>query len=216
VNAAASAPRRVAAFDFDGTLTRFDSLLPFLARVAGTIPLTRALALEAPTFVAAALGRVSRDVAKARLLRRTLAGRETAAVEGAGRAYAAHLVSGRMRAELADRIAWHRNQGHELVLVSASLDVYLDEVGRLLDFDAVLCTRLERGDDGRLTGELHGQNCRGSEKLQRVRAYLDGGEDAAVELWAYGDSHGDRELLALADHAVRVRARVRRVVLPPA
>jgi phosphatidylglycerophosphatase C len=59
------------------------------------------------------------------------------------------------------------------------------------------------GNDGRLTGELAGANVRHDEKVRRLEAWL--GKDQAIELWAYGDSGGDRELLARADHAVRVR-----------
>jgi phosphoserine phosphatase len=63
---------------------------------------------------------------------------------------------------------------------------------------------LERDSGGRLTGRLVGENCRGREKELRLRAWLaaNGLEDA--ELWAYGDSAGDAELLAGADHPVWV------------
>ena len=50
-----------------------------------------------------------------------------------------------------------------------------------------------------------GGNCRGAEKARRLRAYLHSDD---VELWAYGDSAGDTELLAMADHPVRVGARL--------
>jgi phosphatidylglycerophosphatase C len=59
------------------------------------------------------------------------------------------------------------------------------------------------GSDGRLTGELASPNVRREEKVRRLEAWL--GDDGPVELWAYGDSDGDRELLARADHPVRVR-----------
>jgi phosphatidylglycerophosphatase C len=77
-------------------------------------------------------------------------------------------------------------------------------LGASLGVDGVVCTVLERGADGRLTGRLVGANCRGAEKARRVRAWLSehGLDDA--ELWAYGDSAGDDELLALADRPLRV------------
>jgi phosphatidylglycerophosphatase C len=70
----------------------------------------------------------------------------------------------------------------------------------------VLATRLAVDDDGRCTGALDGANCRGPEKVRRLHAWLDeshGGRRGVV-VWAYGDSTGDRELLADADHPVRV------------
>ena len=73
----------------------------------------------------------------------------------------------------------------------------------------MLATELEVDADGRCTGALVDGNCRGPEKVARLHAWLDehhGGRDA-VELWAYGDSPGDLELLADADHAVWARRR---------
>ena len=96
--------------------------------------------------------------------------------------------------------------GHEIVIVSASLDVYLEPLAPLLGVDHVLCTKLGVGPDDRLTGRLEGGNVRGPEKIRRVREWLGAG---AVELWAYGDSAGDRELLAAADHPVWMHGRAR-------
>jgi HAD superfamily hydrolase (TIGR01490 family) len=196
-----SGSRGVAAFDFDGTLTRRDSLVPFLARVVGWPRVVVALTVHAPTFVAVALGRHDRDAAKERMLVRLLAGRAADAVTDAGRAYGARLVAHKLRPEMRERIAWHRREGHEIVIVSASLDVYLDEVARRLAVDRLLCTQLEIDGNGRCTGRMVGGNCRGAEKATRLRAHL--GDDD-VTLWVYGDSAGDREMLAMADHATLV------------
>ena len=62
----------------------------------------------------------------------------------------------------------------------------------------------ERDAGGVLTGRLSGANCRGPEKARRVREWLAGAGLDGAELWAYGDSPGDAELLAMADHPVRV------------
>jgi HAD superfamily hydrolase (TIGR01490 family) len=200
----------VAAFDFDGTMTRRDTLVPFLATVAGRGSVIAALAAEAPRFAYAATGRGDRDAAKIRVLRRLLAGRAYADVTGAGRAFGARLARRGISAQARDRLAWHRRAGHEIAIVSASLDVYLVEVAHQLGVGHVLCTALDVDDQERCTGLLRGRNCRGAEKVERLRTLLDG-ED--VELWAYGNSAGDEEMLALAQHPVRVR---RGVIRPPA
>jgi HAD superfamily hydrolase (TIGR01490 family) len=104
-------------------------------------------------------------------------------------------------------LRWHASEGHEIVIVSASLDVYLAEVARQLDVTAVLCTTLEVDrETGVVTGRLVGGNCRGPEKATRLRGHLALG-GAPAQLWAYGDSSGDRELLAMAHRAVRVTRR---------
>ncbi len=198
-----AARRCVAAFDFDGTITRGDCLGPFLASVVGRARLSRALAFRSPALAGALVGFGDRDAEKERLVGKLLAGRSAAEVRDAGARFADRLVTEQpFRSETLERLAWHRGEGHELVIVSASLDVYLEPLAPAFGVDHVLCTGLEVGGDGRLTGRLLGGNVRGHEKARRLRAWL--GDDGPVELWAYGNSSGDRELLAMADHPVRV------------
>ena len=199
---APSGPRRVAAFDFDGTLTHRDTLLPFLARVAGWPRTIAAAASVAPELAAVAFGRGNRDAAKERLLTRLLAGRPRADLAGAGVEYGRVLVERRLRPDMRDRVAWHQSHGHETVIVSASLDVYLLPVQRAVGIGGVVCTELEVDDHGICTGRMRGGNCRGDAKARRLLAYLG---DAPVELWAYGNSTGDDAMLDMADHPVRVR-----------
>lgn len=185
----------VAAFDFDGTLVAGDSLRPFLERLLGRRHFAAVLARAGPAM-AAGYRCAGRDGAKAALLRRAVAGLDAERVAELGAAHGAALAR-RVRPAMAERIAWHDAQGHRRVVVSASLAEYLETFGRATGFAQVIATRLEVGPDGRLTGHLLGANVRAAEKAARLRAYLDG---ADVELWAYGDSPGDRELLAMADH----------------
>jgi phosphatidylglycerophosphatase C len=195
--------RTVAAFDFDGTLAERDSFLPFLRRVCGARELAVALALATP-HLARAAGGGDRDPVKSALVGRLLAGRRVDDLEPAVRAYAEHVVASCIRGDVLERVEWHRRGGHELVIVSASPELYLVPVGQLLGFDAVLATRLEVDAAGRFTGRLDGRNVRGPEKTARLRAHVG---DGPVRLWAYGDSAGDRELLALADVVTRVNRR---------
>lgn len=195
--------RTVAAFDLDGTLTRRDTLVGFLRRLCGTAPTLAALAGAAGPLARAGGGSGARDAAKAAVLGRLLAGREVAAVELAGRAYAARVVARCLRPDVVAAAEAHRRAGHELVVVSASPEVYVAPVAELLGFHAALATRLEV-EGGRLTGRLLGSNCRGAEKVARLRAWA--GPAGAV-VHAYGDSAGDDELLAAADVGRRVGRR---------
>ena len=194
--------RRIAAFDFDGTMTRRDTLVPFLTAIAGRGSVARALGAESVGLTLAAAGRGDRDDAKERVLTRVLSGYSYAAIEAAGRVYGAELARAAITPEARARIAWHQDEGHDVVIVSASLDVYLDEVGRTLEVAHVLCSRLEVDDAGNCTGRLRGPNCRGPEKATRLQTLIG---DESVELWAYGNSGGDDEMLAIADYPVRAR-----------
>jgi phosphatidylglycerophosphatase C len=195
----------VAAFDFDGTLSPRDNFVPFLRRVAGTAATARAFATGALRLAPEGRGRWSRNAMKAELLDQLVGGRDAADLEDTARAFAAEVVARHLRAEAVERADWHRSQGHRLVMVSASLAVYLRPIAEHLQFDDVLATELEVGDDGRLTGRMQGENVRGPEKARRLNAWI-ARECAGASpfVWAYGDSSGDKELWARADRAVRL------------
>jgi phosphatidylglycerophosphatase C len=188
----------VAAFDVDGTLTVRDCVVPFLRQTAGLPRLIVSL-LSRPVACLTALVRRDRDALKA-LAARSLRGRSTAEINDLGSAFAEQIYDGWLRNDTPARLQWHLAQGHEVVFVSASLRPYLAPLATRLGASTVLCCELEV-DGTRFTGRLDGANCRGPEKERRLREWLG---DRSVELWAYGDSAGDRELLAMADHALLV------------
>jgi len=197
--------RTVAAFDFDGTLSSRDNLIPFLRRVAGTGRVNGALLAALPALLTG-----GRNRAKAILLARALAGCPVEHLTDVATTFAQQVVATHLRPDVVDRAEWHRDQGHRVVIVSASLTSFLDPIARQLCFDAVLATEVEIGPDGRCTGRLVGANVRGREKARRLDAWL---ADTPATIWAYGNSRGDAALLARADHPVRVGRS--RLVTPP-
>lgn len=203
----------VAAFDFDGTLVPGDSLRPYLMAVLGRVGMANALARAASPMLRG-YATDGRDGAKAALLVRALAGVPVAHAAEVGVRFGAALAN-RVKPDLISRMRWHRDLGHRLILVSASLTLYLDEFGRQAGFDEVIATKLAVSGSGPgavLTGVMEGVNVRAQEKERRLRAAIG---DGPVELWAYGDSAGDREMLGMADHPYRVDGR-RLTLSPPA
>lgn len=194
----------VAAFDFDGTLTRRDTLVPFLARGLGWPRFLLALLACSPWLAAYALRLLRNDVAKARLLRVTLGGLSAAQAQDWTARWLERDFPGQLRPWTLARLAEHQQAGHCCVLVSASPDIYLARVARELGFDGLVCTELEVQGE-RLTGRLRTPNCHGEQKVLRLQSWLAGRFDAAslnaVTLHAYGDTAGDKPLLRLAQHA---------------
>jgi phosphatidylglycerophosphatase C len=199
---------QVAAFDFDGTITRGETLFRFLRHCCGTAALAWGLAVEAGPVGGAAVGLADRNVAKARLLARVLADRPVAQLRASAATFAEWVVDRRLRDDALERLAWHRHEGHELVVVSASPELYVRPVVERLGVASVLATGLEVDGDGRVTGRLLGANVRAQEKADRLRAHLGANP---VFVWAYGDSAGDRQMLAMADRPFR---RTRRGLVP--
>lgn len=187
----------VAAFDFDGTLTTGDTLLPFLRRVAGRAKVSRVLAANLPGFARASRARDARDLVKERVLASCLAGLDAAAVGDAALRYVETIV---LRSNVVAMLRAHQDEGHHIIVVSASPALYVAPAVHRLGVDDVLATELEVVD-GTLTGLLATRNCRAEEKVVRLDAWLAGRD---VELHAYGDSPDDAAMLARAHHAVWV------------
>jgi phosphatidylglycerophosphatase C len=195
---------RLALFDFDGTLTTRDSLMPFLRHVVGTPRFVAGMAALSVPLLTYALGYMRNDVAKQRVIGHFLGGRERAEIEAAGREFARDHLPGLLRASTLAALHAHQEGGDTCVLVSASLDVYLQPWADQHGLDAVLCTGLEINPQQRVTGRLIPANCYGPEKARRIREWLDGRQPSHIS--AYGDSHGDTEMFALADTVHQVRS----------
>lgn len=213
---ARGAVRTVAAFDFDGTLTTADSVVPFLRLLAGRRALLTA-APRRPITTLAATVRADRDQLRAIATGAVFRGRPHAEVRSVAERHAADIIASRLRDDTVGRLAWHLARGHEVVIVSASHVEYVVPVAEALGVVDVLATSLEIDGNGRCTGRLLGANCRGREKVRRLEAWWSsrGWRRSEIELWAYGDSAGDAAMLAAADHPVRVGRSVGSVAASP-
>ena len=190
----------VAAFDFDGTLTTGDSLLPFLARGLGWSALLPALLKCAPWLAGYALRLVPNHVAKQRLLLATLEGRSLLEMDEWTTRWLDKDFTPSLRPDAMSRLDWHLEQGHCCVMVSASPDIYLQRVARQLGFEGLLCTEMAV-QGGRLTGLMHTPNCHGEQKVLRLKAWLAerfGPDTDGLTIYAYGDTAGDFPMLRMA------------------
>lgn len=186
----------LALFDFDGTITTHETMPDFLRR---STPRARRIvggALLAPAIAGYRLGRVSGVRIRAWLVHVCYRGRSAAHLAAAGEDFAAKYLRHVLRDEAMQRIAWHRAQGHRVVVVSGGLDVYLAPWCAAHRLE-LACSSLEVRD-GRLTGRYAGAQCVGDEKMRRVRALCD--PDACAEVHAYADTPEDHAMLAMATH----------------
>jgi len=189
----------VAAFDFDGTLTRGDSLLPFLLHYAGVIKFTLGMLKMSPVLGGYALRLIQNDVAKVKLLKQFLGGVNISIIEQSGQVFAESKLPKLERENAMKRLRWHQAQGHMCVLVSASLIHYLEPWARNAGFDHIIASRLETDASGQISGNLSGGNCFGVEKAKRLKKLL--ADEQTYSIYAYGDSRGDKEMLEMADYA---------------
>jgi len=189
--------RVIAVFDFDGTLTRRDSLLPFLHRAVGQFRFWWGILVLSPMLLRYALKLIPNWRAKEVMITHFFSNWSEEKLDKVGQRFAVQVIPQMLRLEAWQRVRWHQEQGHHLVVLSASLEAYLLPWGAKTGFDQVISTRLEV-QSGIVTGRILGLNCYGAEKVERLKAYL--GDLSGYCLYAYGDSLGDRELLNIATY----------------
>jgi HAD superfamily hydrolase (TIGR01490 family) len=191
--------RVLAVFDLDGTVTRCDTLIPFLRFAVGDLAFALRLPILLPILAAMALRLLSRQRAKELVIALYLSGMPREKLAALGEAFAAERLPGMVREAALKQIASHRARGHHCVLASASIAPYVAPWARAAGFDDILCTELAYDERGRVSGRFAGPNCRGEEKVRRLQAQF--GELDKLTLHGYGDSSADRPFLALCAEA---------------
>lgn len=185
------------AFDFDGTLTVRDSFNAFLIWRGGPLKAATKAVTLIPACVAY-LFHQDRGRLKSALARAFLGG---VTLEAASRDANRFAKAQAMRLLRPDALtSWRqwRDKGARLIIVTASPEFLVKPFAEQLGADHLLATRLGVDPSGRFTGVLEGGNCRGQEKVARLKALF--GQGFALEA-AYGDTSGDTEMLASARYA---------------
>lgn len=187
----------VAAFDFDGTLTYSDTLIPFFRSTFGNLKTAKGLLKLLPRLSTYFIGNVSRQQAKELILTHFLKDLPYNEVESFGKVFAEGTLESLLNVKAMDKFKWHKSQGHTCVLISANLSFYLFPWAQNAGFDHAITSCAAINEKGRITGKLEGLNCYGPEKVKRLKELM--GDKSNYTLYAYGDSQGDAELLNYAD-----------------
>ncbi len=189
--------RLLAVFDFDGTLTRHDSFVPFLKFAFGqrgfSVRMAR-LVLPSLSYLAR---RVTRDELKGRLIKAFLTGVEEQWVRQKAEEFCERYWSRLMRPAALESVAAEIEKGAIVTLCSASPEMILQPFADRLKVE-LIGTNLEVVD-GKLTGLIEGSNCRCDSKVARLEGVY--GPLTQFRVRAWGDTRGDHELLAAAQDA---------------
>lgn len=196
----------VAAFDVDMTLTRRDCVIPYLRRLLTWRAVPRMVRWAVPLGWAGV--RRDRDRIKALATRITMTGLTRDHLEREGQLFAQEIIRHWMRDDTVARLHWHREQGHHVVLVSASYAMYVQHLGTHLGSTDVLACEVGIDGSERSTGRLIDGNCRGVEKERRLTSWMAARGLTSAAIYAYGDSAGDDQLLAMATWPTRVGSQI--------
>jgi len=182
-------------FDFDGTITSKDSLVDFTQYVTGKRAYYLGLLSLSPMLISYKFNLIPNHIAKQKFISHFFKGRDADQFMKLAYKYSLERIDKITRPQAIEKIRWHKEHGHKVVIVSASMECWLKGWCEKNELD-LIATRLEVRD-GVLTGKFATRNCHGIEKVNRVREVYD--LNLCDQVYSYGDSRGDRELLELAD-----------------
>ncbi len=98
----------------------------------------------------------------------------------------------------------HRDQGHTLMIITATNDFVTGPIAESLGVDYLLATRAEMTAE-RYTGEIEGVPCYREGKVQRLYEWLQQHPQRSLAgSWFYSDSHNDLPLLRKVANPVAV------------
>ena len=187
----------LAFFDFDGTITTSDSLIKFIRFVVGDVRFIYGLIILAPVLIFYKLKLIPNYKAKQAVLCYFFKGMIQEDFLQAANEYSLKHINDILRPKAMQKIRQHKDQGHKVVIVSASIECWIKPWCDKHDLD-LISTQLEMAE-GVVTGKFSTKNCYGVEKKHRIKEVYN--LDDYDYIYAYGDSQGDLEMLGIADRA---------------
>jgi len=183
----------LALFDFDGTITKKDSLLHFTRYAVGAAKYYTGITRLLPVLILHKLGGLPSQTTKNIFLTCFFKGGSVEDFNYKCEAYANNDLKEIVHAAAIEKINWHKQQQHRVIVVSASPEDYLAKWCASVNIECISTKLQKKG--GVLTGKVEGTNCNGNEKAKRIKNYLN--IAAYSEVYGYGNSGGDKEMLAL-------------------
>lgn len=192
----------IAVFDFDGTLTKKDTLLEFIVFTKGRLRCYATFLLFSPLLLAYVLNIYSNWKLKQLIFKFLYRGMPYATFCHYGELFA-NKINEFLNTDTIAILENHQKQGHSIYVVSASIEEWVAPWCLKHGVNCVIGTKVEVSKDGYLTGKFSSKNCYGVEKVERFLENEPNRND--YFLYAYGDSVGDREMITFADKGLYIK-----------
>ena len=186
--------KTIAFFDFDGTITRKDTMLELVKYAKGNFNFYKGMIIISPWLVGLKLGLVKNSKAKEKLLTYFFKGMPLEKFNAICKEFSEEIIPGLIRQDAYEALVDHKQKGDEIIVVSASAENWIAPWCNRNKIKFI-ATKLEV-TNGVLTGLLSGENCNGLEKVNRIRQMLDPAFYKFI--FCYGDSSGDVEMMKIA------------------
>lgn len=189
--------RTIAFFDFDGTITRKDTLFEIIRFQKGSRALYLGLIKLSPWLIAMKLRMISNAVTKEKMLTFFFKGTPLHNFQEQCNRFIENQLPSLIRPGALREINKHKQSNTTVVVVTASAENWVEGWCRQ---NGIICiaTKLEVREN-KITGKINGRNCNGIEKVNRIKACFQ--LDRYDTIIVYGDTKGDKEMLSLATFA---------------
>lgn len=189
--------KRIAFFDFDGTISKEDTFIKFVKYIVGDNKFNKALILFLPILLLYKIKILSDDYVKKLLTKYFFKGFPQDIFEAKIKEFSKNKLGNFIKDEAMQRISFHKENGDKIVVVSASFEDFLQFWCLENDIE-LLATKLEK-KDAFLSGNFASKNCYGEEKVIRIKQSYN--LDNFSYIYAYGDSSGDKDMLDIANES---------------
>ena len=197
-----SSGKTIAAFDFDGTLTTTDTLTTFIRFTHGRRRLILGLLRHTHWLILMTLGLYPNWKTKEKVFSHFYKGTTYEQFIQWGCDFA-NVAEQMLNCKMVESLRQHQTEGHTVCVITASIEEWVRPICERLGVNTIIATHIEVSADGILTGRFLSPNCNGIQKVARLQEVFPLRQ--TYKLYAYGDSHGDDELLAFSDEGFRIK-----------
>ncbi len=188
----------LAIFDLDGTITERDTMIEFYKFCFGKGYTYLYFFFIIPLIVLERLKILDNQLLKEWTLSFFFWNKKETWIRQMGERFAQNKIEAMVRKEMQDRLDWHEKEGHEILIITASCELWLSAWIR--DTSYSLISSKMAFKNGEFQGRLIGRNCHGKEKVIRLKETYD--LKIFQKIYAYGDSSSDKYYMDLAHEQV--------------
>ena len=116
---------KIAFFDFDGTITRQDSTIEFIRYLVGDAKFIIGLLVLFPLMILYKVKIISNNEIKQIIVSYYFKGKSFEYFKNKAEYFSLHKLNSLIRKKAIEKISWHKEKGHIVVVVSASIDLWL-------------------------------------------------------------------------------------------